>query len=129
MRSLASTAGSSLLILGGGAMALSAVMEAIVQGCGTTFVLEPYEARRNLALELGATHVIDPAKAPTWPPPCAPWLRPVSTTTYSETAAGNDRVWKRSRTLCWSTASLIRKTADASLTCQAIDLHPAIVPL
>ncbi|MGV8995608.1 MAG: NAD(P)-dependent alcohol dehydrogenase [Parvibaculaceae bacterium] len=64
MRSLACEKGSSLLILGGGAVGLSAVMGAVVQECQAIIVLEPHEARRKLALELGATHVIDPAKAP-----------------------------------------------------------------
>jgi aryl-alcohol dehydrogenase len=35
-------------------------MGAKVQGCSTVIVLEPVESRRSLALELGATHVIDP---------------------------------------------------------------------
>ena len=61
MRSLACEKGSSLLILGGGAVGLSAVMGAVVQGCGTIIVLEPHETRRRLARELGATHAIDPA--------------------------------------------------------------------
>jgi aryl-alcohol dehydrogenase len=64
MRSLACEAGSSLLILGGGAVGLSAVMGAVVQGCETIIVLEPHEVRRKLASELGATHVINPADAP-----------------------------------------------------------------
>lgn len=60
MRSLACEAGSSLLILGGGAVGLSAVMGAALQNCATIIVVEPHEPRRALALELGATHVIDP---------------------------------------------------------------------
>ncbi len=64
MRSLACEKGSSVLILGGGAVGLSAVMGAVVQGCGTIIVLEPYEARRKLAMELGATHTIDPKASP-----------------------------------------------------------------
>jgi aryl-alcohol dehydrogenase len=60
MRSLAAEKGSSILILGGGAVGLSAVMGAKIQGCSTIIVLEPHESRRKLALELGATHVIDP---------------------------------------------------------------------
>ncbi|MEQ8268682.1 MAG: NAD(P)-dependent alcohol dehydrogenase [Parvibaculum sp.] len=63
MRSLACEPGSSLLILGGGAVGLSAVMGAVVQGCETIIVLEPHAARRQLALELGATHALDPAEA------------------------------------------------------------------
>ena len=64
MLALAAKKGSSLLILGGGAVGLSAVMGAAIQGCGTIIVLEPHAARRELAKELGATHAIDPAAAP-----------------------------------------------------------------
>jgi aryl-alcohol dehydrogenase len=64
MRSLACEAGSSLLILGGGAVGLSAVMGAVIQECGAIILVEPHEARRKLAVEFGATHVVDPAAAP-----------------------------------------------------------------
>lgn len=60
MNSLACERGSSILILGGGAVGLSAVMGSVVQGCSTIIVLEPHASRRALAKELGATHVIDP---------------------------------------------------------------------
>jgi len=60
MRSLSARAGSSIAIFGGGAVGLSAVLGAVVQDCGQIIVVEPYAARRALALELGATHVIDP---------------------------------------------------------------------
>jgi aryl-alcohol dehydrogenase len=36
------------------------MLGAIVQGCSTVVVSEPMAERRALALELGATHVIDP---------------------------------------------------------------------
>ncbi len=62
VRSLNAEKGSSILILGGGAVGLSAVMGAKIQQCSTIIVLEPYESRRAMALELGATHVIDPAE-------------------------------------------------------------------
>lgn len=60
MRSLACRAGSSVLVLGGGSVGLSGVLGAVVQGCATIIVSEPEERRRALALELGATQVIDP---------------------------------------------------------------------
>jgi aryl-alcohol dehydrogenase len=60
MRSLACPAGSSLLIVGGGSVGLAAVMGGAVQRCATIIVVEPHGARRELALELGATHAIDP---------------------------------------------------------------------
>src|SRR5690606_35944525 len=63
MNSLACQKGSSVLILGGGAVGLSAVMGAVVQGCETIIVLEPHQGRRELARELGATHTLDPAEA------------------------------------------------------------------
>ena len=60
IRSLACPPGASLLITGGGPVGLSAVMAAKIQGCATVIVAEPHAARRRLAMELGATHVIDP---------------------------------------------------------------------
>lgn len=60
---LACPRGSTLLITGGGAVGLAAVMGAAIQGCATIIVSEPHAARRALAMELGATHVIDPAEA------------------------------------------------------------------
>ncbi|MCA6245492.1 MAG: NAD(P)-dependent alcohol dehydrogenase [Phenylobacterium sp.] len=64
MNSLAARAGSSILITGGGSVGLSAVMGAKIQGCAVIIVLEPMASRRDLALELGATHVLDPASTP-----------------------------------------------------------------
>lgn len=60
MNALACEEGSSLLVLGGGAVGLSAVLGAVVRGCTTIIVVEPQPARRAMALDLGATHVIDP---------------------------------------------------------------------
>ena len=60
MLALAAKKGSSLMVLGGGAVGLSAVMGAAIQGCDPLIVVEPHAARRALALELGATHAIDP---------------------------------------------------------------------
>ena len=61
IRALACERGSALLITGAGAVGLSAVMGAVIQGCATIIAVEPQADRRALALELGATHVIDPA--------------------------------------------------------------------
>lgn len=60
MRSMACPAGSSIAIVGGGPVGLAAVMGARIQGCATIAVVEPVESRRQLALDLGATHVVDP---------------------------------------------------------------------
>lgn len=62
MRSLACPAGSSIAIFGGGPVGLAAVMGAVVQVCATIILVEPFAARRAMALDLGATHVIDPAE-------------------------------------------------------------------
>ncbi|MEH3102224.1 NAD(P)-dependent alcohol dehydrogenase [Sphingomonas adhaesiva] len=61
MRSLACHAGSSIAIVGGGPVGLAAVMGAALRECATIILVEPVAARRDLAKELGATHVIDPA--------------------------------------------------------------------
>jgi aryl-alcohol dehydrogenase len=60
MRSLAAKKGSAFLVTGGGSVGLSAVMGAKIQGCATIILVEPMESRRKLAMELGATHCIDP---------------------------------------------------------------------
>lgn len=60
MRSLRCSEGSSILITGGGAVGLSAVMAAKIVGCSRIMLSDPVAARRELALELGATAVIDP---------------------------------------------------------------------
>jgi aryl-alcohol dehydrogenase len=64
MNTLACEAESTLLITGGGSLGLSAVMAAAVRECAAIIVSEPHAHRRELALELGATHVLDPAAAP-----------------------------------------------------------------
>lgn len=60
INALACREGSSLLVIGGGAVGLSAVMGAVIQRCGTIIVAEPKAERRAMALELGATHAVDP---------------------------------------------------------------------
>jgi aryl-alcohol dehydrogenase len=52
--------GNSIVIIGAGGVGLSAVMAAVIAGCHPIVVVEPRPDRRSLALELGATHVIDP---------------------------------------------------------------------
>ncbi|MET0545217.1 MAG: NAD(P)-dependent alcohol dehydrogenase [Caulobacterales bacterium] len=61
MRSLKCPAQSTIAIFGGGPVGLAAVMAAKIQQCSTIILVEPVKARRTMALELGATHVIDPA--------------------------------------------------------------------
>ena len=56
--------GESLAIFGGGAVGLSALLGARAVDAGVVIVVEPNAARRALALELGATHVIDPKETP-----------------------------------------------------------------
>jgi aryl-alcohol dehydrogenase len=60
LRALAAKPGSSLVIIGGGAVGLSAVLGGIIAGCSTIILVEPRPERRALATTLGATHVIDP---------------------------------------------------------------------
>lgn len=64
MNTLAAAPGSALLVMGAGSVGLAGVLGGVVQGCETIIVLEPHESRRRLALELGATHALDPAAGP-----------------------------------------------------------------
>ena len=61
IRALAPPAGASIAVFGGGPVGLAAVMAAKIRGCDPILIVEPIEGRRRLALELGATHAIDPA--------------------------------------------------------------------
>ena len=56
--------GQSLAIFGGGAVGLAALLGARAIDAGTVIVVEPNEGRRHLALELGATHVVNPKDTP-----------------------------------------------------------------
>jgi aryl-alcohol dehydrogenase len=65
LRSLGGQKGESLVVLGGGAVGLSAVLGGKLAGCNPIIVIEPQAGRRTLAMELGATHAIDPAAGET----------------------------------------------------------------
>ena len=60
VNSLGLKEGQSLAIFGGGAVGLSALLGARAISAGTVIVIEPNAGRGALALELGATHVINP---------------------------------------------------------------------
>lgn len=59
LRSLAAKSGETLVILGAGAVGLSALLGGLIAGCSTIIVVEPQEGRRAVATQLGATHVLD----------------------------------------------------------------------
>lgn len=60
LRVLAPEPGSTIAVLGAGTVGLAAVMAARVAGCARIIVTDLHEARRELALELGATDVLTP---------------------------------------------------------------------
>ena len=53
-------AGSSFVVFGAGGVGLAGLMAAVHLEVGTAIVVDPVESRRALALELGATHALDP---------------------------------------------------------------------
>jgi len=59
-RSLGARPGSSIVILGGGAVGLSAIIGAKIAGCDLIILIEPKPERRRIGVELGADHAIDP---------------------------------------------------------------------
>jgi len=63
VRSLKAQPGEALLVIGGGAVGLSAVIGGTIAGCNPIILIEPQAARRDMAMSIGATHVIDPATA------------------------------------------------------------------
>lgn len=51
--------GSTLAVFGAGGVGTSAIMAAVLTGCRQIIAVEPYENRRAVARQLGATHTID----------------------------------------------------------------------
>lgn len=60
MRRIPIEAGTDVVVIGAGPLGMSAVQGARIQGAAQIIVVEPVRARRELALKLGATTVIDP---------------------------------------------------------------------
>ena len=52
--------GSSVAVVGCGPLGLSAVQGARIAGASTIIAIDPVKARRDVALKVGATHVLDP---------------------------------------------------------------------
>jgi aryl-alcohol dehydrogenase len=51
--------GSSFVVFGAGAVGLAAMMAAVASGCTTVIAVDLHDNRLELAMELGATHVIN----------------------------------------------------------------------
>lgn len=62
LRSLRPPADSSMVVAGTGSVGLSAIMAAALTGCHPIVAVDRAAARRDLAIELGATHAIDPSE-------------------------------------------------------------------
>jgi aryl-alcohol dehydrogenase len=56
--------GSTVVVVGAGAVGLSAVMAAVVRDAASIIAVDLHESRRALATGLGATHVVDPHAGP-----------------------------------------------------------------
>ena len=56
--------GSTVVVAGAGAVGLSAVMAAVVREAASIIAVDLQPSRRALAVELGATHAIDPKAGP-----------------------------------------------------------------
>jgi len=63
LNELRPAAGSSLAVTGTGAVGMAAVMAARVAGCTTIIAVDRHQSRLDLALELGATHVVNTTDA------------------------------------------------------------------
>lgn len=62
LNSLRAEAGSSIAIFGVGSVGMAALLGALVAGCTTIVAVDPNQERLNIAVELGATHTVDPTK-------------------------------------------------------------------
>lgn len=61
LKSFDAKPGSSLVVFGGGPVGLAAIMAGRIRNLAQVILVEPVAARRDIALQIGATHVIDPA--------------------------------------------------------------------
>lgn len=61
MNALQPAPGASIVIFGVGTVGLAAVMGAVLCGCTTIIAVDPVSSRREMALEMGATHALDPS--------------------------------------------------------------------
>jgi S-(hydroxymethyl)glutathione dehydrogenase/alcohol dehydrogenase len=55
--------GDSVAVIGLGGVGLAAVMASSVRGAAEIIAVDPVPSRREVALELGATHAVDPAES------------------------------------------------------------------
>lgn len=62
LRSLRAREDEALVVVGGGAVGLSAVLGGVIAGCNPIVLIEPQAERRDMSKEVGATHVIDPSE-------------------------------------------------------------------
>ncbi|MFI6345958.1 NAD(P)-dependent alcohol dehydrogenase [Streptomyces sp. NPDC050560] len=59
---LAPRPGASIAVFGAGAVGLAGIMAARIAGCDPVYAVDLHPGRLDLALELGATHVVDAAE-------------------------------------------------------------------
>lgn len=64
MNGLRPQSGSTIAILGTGAVGLAAVLGAVVSGCATIVAIDRIDSRLELSKHLGATHVINTSHVP-----------------------------------------------------------------
>ncbi|KAA1248309.1 NAD(P)-dependent alcohol dehydrogenase [Mycobacterium simiae] len=64
MNSLDVQPGSTVVVAGAGAVGLSAVLAAVVREATSIIAIDLHESRRKLAVDLGATHAVDPNAGP-----------------------------------------------------------------
>ena len=62
MNTLNPRAGTSIAVFGAGSVGLAAVMAARTVGCTPIVAVDPIQARRDMAQQLGATHTVDPTR-------------------------------------------------------------------
>ncbi|EUA73751.1 zinc-binding dehydrogenase family protein [Mycobacteroides abscessus subsp. bolletii 1513] len=65
--------GDSVAVLGLGGVGLAVVMSAAAAGAGEVLAIDPVPAKRELALELGATSACAPDEAPADTTGCSRW--------------------------------------------------------
>ncbi len=78
--------GQSLAVFGAGGVGLCAVAAAVAAGCAPVVAVDVLSSKLAVATQMGADHVIDAVRRPTWPP-SSPACAPAGSTWPSRPAA------------------------------------------
>ena len=109
--------GDSVMVIGAGPIGALSIAALVARGIGPIYAVEPGQRRQQLAADLGATEVLDPADLETFPPGSRS-ASPPGPPTWSSSARARRRPWRPDSSRCagaapwpwWARASSTRRS-------------------